>query len=394
MVRLRRILKDFRETGALNSLIALWGFVDDTTFLTKAGAVGVVYRLEGVDFECLDHPQRQVIAHRFEQALRQLDESSRVSQYRLARPAPVVTAAPHAQPVVHEALTRRTAQFAAKREALFELELYLVVLYEGAVDRPSWSHRLRAFVASPATTIRERLSVQAVTTVLADQLERAVAHVHQKAEAFAIQLADTVRPTLLAKGEAFRVLRRLVNYTPYKADAVALKYDTHLDFYLSDSALECHRDHLRVDDFAVKVLTMKEPPAKTFAHVLHELYTVPSAFVACLEWQRIPNATMRRDLHTRRRHFFNQKVSLVNYLSSETKPEEMLVDDSATATVTELGQSLTAMEVQGHFFGQCSLTVVLYEVSSPLLASSGSATCGSFAPEESHSRNLRGGEPG
>src|SRR6185295_3296037 len=167
-------------------------------------------------------------------------------------------------------------------------------------DRPSWSHRLSAFRASPAAAIRERLSVRAVTTVLADQLDRAVAHLHRKAE-------------------AFHVLRRLLNYTPHKADGVALKYDTHLDFYLSDSALECHRDHLRVDDVDVKVLTMKEPPAKTFAHVLEELYTVPSAFVACLERQRVPNARMRRDLHARRRHFFNQKVSFVNYLSTETK---------------------------------------------------------------------------
>ena len=361
MVRVGRILKDFRETGALNSLIALWGFVDETAFLTKAGAVGVLYRLQGVDFECLDHPQRQAIVHGFEQALRQLDESFRVYQYLIKRPAPVVTAAPHAHPVVDEALRRRTAHFAAKREALFELELYVAVLYEGAVTRPSWSGRLRSFAASPAAAIREHLSVRTATTVLADQLTRAVAHLHQKAEAFAIQLADTVRPTLLAKGDAFRVLRRLVNYTPHKADGVALKYDTHLDFYLSDSALECHRDHLRVDDVDVKVLTMKEPPAKTFAHVLQDLYTVPSAFVACLDWQRLPNATMRRDLHARRRHFFNKKVSLVNYLSSETKPEEMLVDDSATATVNELGRSLTDMDVQGHFFGQCSLTVVLYD---------------------------------
>ena len=106
---------------------------------------------------------------------------------------------------------------------------------------------------------------------------------------------------------------------------------------------------------------MKEPPAKTFAHVLEELYTIPSAFVACLEWQRVPNAWMRRDLHARRRHFFNRKVSLVNYVSPHTRPDEMLVDDSATATVSELGQSLTAMEVDGHFFGQCSLTVVVYD---------------------------------
>ena len=46
MVRLSRLLKDYGETGALNSLIALWGFVDDTTFLTKAGHVGLVYRVQ------------------------------------------------------------------------------------------------------------------------------------------------------------------------------------------------------------------------------------------------------------------------------------------------------------------------------------------------------------
>ena len=142
-----------------------------------------------------------------------------------------------------------------------------------------------------------------------------------------------------------------MNYAPHKADGVALKYDTHLDFYRRRLGGRVPSRPPAVDDFRVKVLTMKEPPAKTFAHVLEDLYTVPSPFIACLEWQRLPNATMRRDLHARRRHFFNKKVSLVNYLSSQTKPEEMLVDDSATATVNELGQSLTAMEVHGHFFG-------------------------------------------
>ena len=68
---------------------------------------------------------------------------------------------------------------------------------------------------------------------------------------------------------------------------------------------------------------------------------------------------MRRDLHARRRHFFNKKVSLVNYLSSQTQPEDMLVDDSATRHGQRTGQSLTEMEVHGHFFGACSLTVVV-----------------------------------
>ena len=52
---------------------------------------------------------------------------------------------------------------------------------------------------------------------------------------------------------------------------------------------------------------------------------------------------------------------MINYLSPQTRPEEMLVDDSASATVTELGQSLTEMEVRGHFFGACSLTIVVHD---------------------------------
>ena len=52
----------------------------------------------------------------------------------------------------------------------------------------------------------------------------------------------------------------------------ALTYDTHLDYFVADSAVECHRDHLMVGDRVVKVLTMKEPPSQTFAHLLQDLY--------------------------------------------------------------------------------------------------------------------------
>ena len=118
-----------------------------------------------------------------------------------------------------EALRRRTAHFAAKRDALFELELYLVVLYEGWTSTGRrWSRSTRAFAEVAATPPSASCSPSAVTTVLADQLTRAVAHLHQKAQAFTTQLADTVAPTLLAKGDAFRVLRRLLNYSPHKAE--------------------------------------------------------------------------------------------------------------------------------------------------------------------------------
>jgi type IV secretion/conjugal transfer VirB4 family ATPase len=151
-----------------------------------------------------------------------------------------------------------------------------------------------------------------------------------------------------------------LNYDAATAAAATLAYDTHLDYFVADSPVDCHRDHLVVGDRLVKVLSMKEPPSQTFSHLLGDLYEVPGEFVACLEWQRIPSDRMRRDIQTRRRHFFNKRVSFVNYVSPETRPEEMLVDDSASATVRQLGDALSEIEVNGHFFGRCSLTLVLH----------------------------------
>src|SRR6266852_4123204 len=125
-----RILRDHREAGSVNSLLALWGFVDETTFLTKAGHVGVVYRVRGLDYEVLTHGQRSAMVHRFEAALRLLDAHCRVYQYLLKGTIDRIVAAPCAQPVAHEAIQQRTAYLNSRRSDLYELALYLVVLYE------------------------------------------------------------------------------------------------------------------------------------------------------------------------------------------------------------------------------------------------------------------------
>jgi hypothetical protein len=51
---------------------------------------------------------------------------------------------------------------------------------------------------------------------------------------------------------------------------------------------------------------------------------------------------------------------LVNYVSPETQADEMLVDDSAGAIVSQLGDALVEIEANGHFFGSASLTVLLH----------------------------------
>jgi type IV secretion system protein VirB4 len=353
-----RILRDYRDAGSVNGLLALWGFVDDTTFLTKAGHVGVVYRLRGVDYEGLSHPQRQALAHRFEAGLRLLDEHCRVYQYLLKRTVGPFVAMPCEAPVANEAIQRRAAYLNGRRQDLYDLSLYLVLLYEAphVVRRRT---EIRRFWQGPGEALRAWLSMDQARQLLESELDRAIGTLHHKAQAFEVQIGE-FGPVRLEKSTAFRFFRELLNYSPAVVDAARLAYDTHLDYFVSDSAVDCHRDHLVVGDRAVKVLSMKEPPSQTFAFLLQDLYEIPGEFVACLEWQRIPSDRMRREVQSRRRHFFNKRVSIVNYVSPETRPEEMLVDDSASATVKQLGDALTELEVNGHFFGQCSLALVLH----------------------------------
>ena len=360
MLRIQRIQRDHQSAGSLNALIALWGFVDEHTFLTKAGHVGVLFRVSGVDYECLDLDARREVVHRFEAAVRVLDEHCRVYQYLCKRRVDPFCAPACDQPIAAEAMRRRTAFLNDRREDLYAIELFLVLLYEGGQAVPDTSTRLRGLLRDPRRALRAWLSTRDTLDILDRDLNRDIAHVQRQATAFEVLLADSTRPTRLGKAEMFRFFRRLVNYPDVTAGA-GLQYDTHLDYFVADSPVECHREQLRVGRTCVKALTMKEPPAATFAHVLEHLYTVPGEFTACLEWQRVSNERMRRDLHTRRRHFFNKRVSLVNYVSPDTRPEEMLVDESAGATVKQLGDALTEIDVNGHFFGQCSLTLVLID---------------------------------
>jgi type IV secretion system protein VirB4 len=70
MIRLDRMTKEYREAGALHSLIGVQAALDERTFLTKSGRILQFLRIAGADHECLDHAQLEQVARRFEAALR------------------------------------------------------------------------------------------------------------------------------------------------------------------------------------------------------------------------------------------------------------------------------------------------------------------------------------
>ena len=358
MIRVDRIFRDYRESGALNEQIAVWGFVDEVTFLTKAGDVGVVFEMKGPDPTALTHEERRRMTHQFESALRLLNERVRVYQYFIKQQVRPFTPAAAPRAVATESFERRAAYLNERRSRLFTVSQYLVLVLEH--DRMSGVHRsFRDLFKQPVEVVRERLSLRDTVTLLEGQLDQSIRSLEGLAGSVCVQLVDC-RLRKLHKVEAFKFLRRLVNFDPHVIDAASLRYDTHVDYFVADSPVECHRDHLRVGSHIVTALSMKEPPSRTYAHMLSDLVRIPCEFVACLEWQRLANDKVRRDIHARRRHFFNKRVSLVNYVSPETQADEMLVDDSAGAMVGQLGEALVEIEANGHFFGSASLTVLLH----------------------------------
>src|SRR6202043_4023083 len=86
----------------------------------------------------------------------------------------------------------------------------------------------------------------------------------QKVESFILQVRDFLPVRLLDKQDAFRILKKTLNFAPEIIESARLKHDTFLDYYLCESHLECHRGYLRLDDYYVKVLTLKELSAQSF----------------------------------------------------------------------------------------------------------------------------------
>jgi type IV secretory pathway VirB10-like protein len=78
MLRLKRIFKNYQETGSLNEQVNLYGFVGPEVFLTKTGELGLILEVRGVDYECLDGAAIDALTKRLESALKLFGDDYRV----------------------------------------------------------------------------------------------------------------------------------------------------------------------------------------------------------------------------------------------------------------------------------------------------------------------------
>ncbi len=365
MLNLRRLFKNYDEAGSLSAMVNLFGFAGQEMFLTKTGDAGIVLEVNGVDYECLDQASIDALTKRLESALRLFDENYRVYQYLFKRNQEAIPHAYCGKTIVDTAIRNRIAYFAEKSESLFSLSIFFVVLCPAMSAQRSLTNSILEFPANPRASLAElrtRFSSKASVHLNSREITRAEAALRQKVESFRTHVSDFLSVRILGKDEAFRVLKRTLNFDARKLDNAKRKHDTFLDYYLSESHIECHRSHLRVDDYYVKVLTLKEPSAHTFPLLLKGLLDVRANFHVVTEWKKEEPGRTRRTIQAKRRHFHNTKRSFMSQVNvNDAGPHDTLLDDSKESQVRELGKGIEEIELHGNYFGQFSLTVVIYD---------------------------------
>jgi type IV secretory pathway VirB4 component len=364
MLRLDKVIKPWSESAALNDHINLYGFWNETTFLTKSGDVGMVLSISGVDYESLDRSEQEYAVKRLEAALKAFGSGFHVYQYLFKSNRPDIPFATYDDPVVDAAIDQRRKYFEAKRDHLYQVEIFYCILLEGARSKTGVGTALARFLRDPAGAVEElraQFTNDGMKTLLRTHVEHDVRRLDQHVQAFARQLADFMQIEVLNHQRQFTFFRRLLNYDDWRV-AGRPQATQFLDYQVVNSDIEAQRDHLRVGDHIVRVLTMKEAINEARPLVLNALLKISANFCVVTEWMPLPPDKARREVNKRRRHFNMSKTGFVSQMGSDatkTNPRDVLVDESKQADIENLGDCLRALG-DGQSLGDFSLTIVLY----------------------------------
>jgi type IV secretion/conjugal transfer VirB4 family ATPase len=364
MLNLSRVIKPWKEADALSAHINLYGFWTETAFLTKSGDLGMVLSVTGVDYESLDNDEQQYAVKRLESALKSFGEGFHVYQYLFKTNRPEIPFARYDDELIDAAIDQRRQYFESKRDRLYEVELFYVIVLEGARSKTGILSALGRMPRDPQGAFRElkaQFTNDNMKVLLRQQIDADMVRLEQCVQNFIRHLADLMPIQVQGQQAQFSFFRRLLNFDDWRI-AGKPQSTQYLDFQVVNSNIEAERDHLRVGDHFVRILTMKEAIAETRPLVLDRLFKIDGNFYVVTEWTPLSMAKARKEVDKRRRHFNMSKSGFVSQIGSDpakTNQRDVLIDESKQADIENLGECLRALG-DGQTLGDFSLTVVLY----------------------------------
>jgi type IV secretion system protein VirB4 len=131
-----------------------------------------------------------------------------------------------------------------------------------------------------------------------------------------------------------------VNYDLWRIEGKPMN-GQFLDYQVVNSDIEAERDHLRVGNHFVRVLTMKEAIGETKPLVLKQLLEIQAKFCIATEWVPLETAIARKEITKGKRHFNITKTSFITSMQRDPAaydPRNTLMDESKQADIENLGE--------------------------------------------------------
>jgi type IV secretion/conjugal transfer VirB4 family ATPase len=361
VLNIRKLVKNYRETGALSEQCSVFSFINDWCFITKKGAMGTVIAVEGIDYECLDQRALDSTTKRLEAAFKLCGPEFRVYQYLVKSHFQPDPPPAYNNPVVRRAELERSRYFAQKAEEMFSIHIYYVLLYQSAshAARITFTKALGSFFSqgfkAGAANLKSLFSAKKEILLIEEEIEQATTILLRHANSLVSYLSDLVEIRLLNKQDAFQMLLRIFNVDPEKQQQ-RLKFDVMTDKYLVNSPLESHPDHLTIDGYHTRILTLREEPSESRPLVLQQLLRIPATYHIVTEWRAVEASEAVHYIESMRTHFHKTKSSL-----SVSSGGDRLRDETKVEFVDDLNECLKEVQKRGNYFGKFSLTVVIYD---------------------------------
>ena len=168
----------------------------------------MVLSVPGVDYESLDRSEQEYAVKRLEAALKAFGPGFHVYQYLFKSNRPDIPFAKYDDPIVEAAIEQRRKFFEAKRDHLYQVEIFYCILLEGARSKTGVGAAFSQLFRDPAGAIGElkaQFTNDNMKTLLRSQIERDVARLDQRVQAFARQLADFMQIESLEPAGAVHV---------------------------------------------------------------------------------------------------------------------------------------------------------------------------------------------
>lgn len=351
MVNIRQLLKNWESTPPFSEYIPLETFIDGRAFRTKSGQVGVMLSVKGIDYESIVRQQLDSFTARLERAMQLFEPGTRVYQYFFRSSRPEI---PHRRysGVTEKVIGYRLADLSRRRDDLYESHTYLAVLLDIS--------QVAAANANPLASLLSSFSSKKTIAVSLEAQSEALARLMQQVNTFIATTEDFADVQLLRATEVYSVFRALLNPDPLKRSMRmmdgAMEYPA---YFAADSNFRAHETHLELDDYFVRVLTLKALPHATQPNLLKALRFVPGNYHIVSMWapeyqhqtEKHADAIIGHNDATKQRTTLTPKRQLGPTRVKKSK-------ESLSDALEGVGEEIVVNDKR---FGMYSLTVVVYD---------------------------------